>query len=124
MADGATDNDAGSPTARADDPNFADAEKLKAEGNEFLKAEALDEADDKYSQALALREDATYYSNRSFVRNKLKKLDEALADANRAVEMAPRWYKAHSRKIAVLQRLKSYIGVLVACDEVCCLEDG
>ena len=72
------------------------AEQLSAEAVEALGASRPADAARLWTQALVLaRDDAT--SNRSAARLLLGRADGALADAERAVALRPRWAKAHSR---------------------------
>lgn len=65
-------------------------ELLKAAGNEALKRGELKAAAASYSEAIALDGyNAILFNNRSAANLKLKKLPEALADAQKARELAP-----------------------------------
>ena len=74
------------------------AEQLSAEAVEALGASRPADAARLWTQALVLApDDATLHSNRSAARLLLGRADGALADAERAVALRPRWAKAHSR---------------------------
>jgi len=77
------------------------AEAAKERGNERLRAGDVDGALEEYSKAIEL--DASnhiYYSNRSAANLKLECYAAALADANRCIELAPRWAKGYLRAAA------------------------
>ncbi|KAJ2052186.1 Hsp90 cochaperone [Coemansia sp. S16] len=85
------------------------ANELKAKGNEAFAAGNHTAAIDFFSQAIEL--DPTnhvLYSNRSASQSSLKKYTEALADAEKTVELMPAWAKGYSRKGAALFGLQEY----------------
>lgn len=85
----------------------SEAERLRLAGNEAFQAGKLEEADGFYSQAAeqltaAGESDASKLAatlgNRSLVRLKLGKPEDALADAEASVTADPLYLKAHDRK--------------------------
>ena len=59
------------------------------------------------SQCVAAR-DETILANRSFVRLKLGRAADALADAEAALRLRPEWAKAHWRAAAALDALERF----------------
>lgn len=98
---------------------MVDASSLKEEGNARFKDGDFSAAVDAYTRSLEL--DASQhlcYSNRSAAYLKLgNRLEEALADANRCVELAPQWAKGYSRQAAALQELKRWDEAVAACEK-------
>ncbi|KAJ2782428.1 Hsp90 cochaperone [Coemansia interrupta] len=82
---------------------MATANDLKTQGNAAFAAGNHDEAIKLFTQAIEL--DPTnhvLYSNRSASLASLKKYEDALADAEKTVELKPDWPKGYSRKGAAL----------------------
>lgn len=85
------------------------AEEKKAAGNNALKEGKFEAAAALYSEAIAL--DGTnhvYYSNRSNALVQLKRYQEALADAERTVELDPKFARGYGRKGVALFYLQRY----------------
>ena len=86
---------------------------IKGEANALLKSGDLEAALVKYGEALALcsltreRHDdgAIVLSNRALVLTKLKRHGEALADAERAVVLNPKYFKAYHRMGKALEAM-------------------
>lgn len=81
------------------------AEEAKEQGNNFMKATPPDyeNALVAYTKALSLDTTShTAFSNRSLVHFKLSRFEEALSDAEQAIEVAPNWAKGYLRKCAAL----------------------
>lgn len=67
------------------------------------------EAVDLFSKAVSLDStDFRFFGNRSFCYERLEEFDKALADANRAIGIAPDWPKGYFRKGKALVGLKNY----------------
>lgn len=84
------------------------AEELKELGNSCMKAQPPDyeEAISLYTKALAIDENNhVVFSNRSLAYCKLGKFEDALADAEKAVCIAPKWAKGYLRKCVALTSL-------------------
>ena len=80
------------------------AQDLKAKGGAAFKAGNFEEAVDHFTAAIDLTpEDQTLYSNRSASYLKLTILEEALADAQKCIELKPDWVKGYQRKGHALQ---------------------
>ena len=80
------------------DPNEELHARYKAEGDEHARARRYAEANDSYT--LALEQDHTQHatwSNRSLVRLKLWRKEEAAADAHECTRLAPNWPKGWAR---------------------------
>ncbi|KRY50815.1 Stress-induced-phosphoprotein 1 [Trichinella britovi] len=79
---------------------------LKDAGNIALSQENYAEAIDLYTKAIKLDpNNYILYSNRSAAHAKNKNYDEALADAEKTIELKPDWAKGYSRKAAALSLL-------------------
>ena len=64
-------------------------------------------------QAIELSpDDPVYYSNRAAAYTKKEKFTEAIADAEKAIELKPEWAKGYSRKGAA-QRLQGLFGLVM-----------
>jgi len=74
------------------------AVRHKAEGDEHTRSRRFELAETCYSQALDADPTAhTVWGNRSLVRLKLNRFDDAAADALRATHLAPAWAKGWAR---------------------------
>jgi len=94
---------------KAEDPVIQDmsAEDWKALGNEAIKTGNFKSALENYTNGLAVDPDhAMILSNRALCNHKLGKLQEALEDAQRVVELKPDFYKAYIRGAMALRELK------------------
>ena len=84
-------------------------DELKSRGNAAFKAKRLPEAEALYSRALDHAPTMhTLYGNRSMVRLSLGKVDEALIDANKAVEIDESWGKGYFRQAQALTKLERF----------------
>ncbi|KAJ2006860.1 Hsp90 cochaperone [Coemansia thaxteri] len=85
------------------------ANELKAKGNEAFAAGSHTAAIEFFSQAIELdSSNHVLYSNRSASLSSLKRYAEALADAEKTVELMPTWPKGYSRKGAALFGMHEY----------------
>ena len=91
---------------------MADAEK--AIGNEFFKKAEYDQAIVHFSKAIELGATHVLYSNRSASYAGLKKWEEALADANKCIEMNESWGKGYGRKGAALHGMGRFDDAIAA----------
>ncbi|KAK7204487.1 hypothetical protein BZA70DRAFT_290449 [Myxozyma melibiosi] len=85
-------------TPTVSDEDKAKAEALKAEGNKFVASRDYEKAIDAYTKAIEL--DGTnkiYYSNRAAAYSASKAHDLAIKDAEKALEIDPKYAKAYSR---------------------------
>ncbi|KAL5334863.1 hypothetical protein BJX70DRAFT_391104 [Aspergillus crustosus] len=99
------------------------ADALKAEGNKAFSAKDYPTAIEKFTEAIAL--DSTnhvLYSNRSAVYAAQAKYEEALTDAEKAVEIKPDWSKGHQRKGAAYRGLGDLLSAHDAYEEAIKLE--
>lgn len=86
------------------------AEQAKDLGNKAFKAKDWPKSIKHFGEAIGFAPDnAAYYSNRSAAYVKADKLAEALADADKCVELSPEWGKGYARKGSVLLLLKDYV---------------
>jgi small glutamine-rich tetratricopeptide repeat-containing protein alpha len=88
------------PSAQTKPPaeDKAKAEELKQEGNKHMTAKKYDQAIDSYTKAIAL--DGTnviYYSNRAAAYTSKGDHVSAIGDAEKAIEIDPKFVKAYSR---------------------------
>lgn len=89
------------------------ADAFKAEGNKALTEKRFDDAIKSYTSAIELSpSEHTYYSNRSAAYLSKGDAQEALADAQKCVELAPTFSKGHGRAGAALHQMRRY-------DEAC-----
>lgn len=76
----------------------AKAEYLKLDGNRAMASRSYSDAVDFYTKAIALNPySPIYYANRAAAYSSLKEQDNAIADANKALELDPSYAKAYSR---------------------------
>ncbi|KAJ7717819.1 thioredoxin-domain-containing protein [Mycena maculata] len=90
-------------------PLPAEAEEAKVAGNAFYKEGQYTEAIERYTAAIALAPNsATLYGNRSiaYLKSTPPELDLALADAQKATEVEPKWGKGYARLGEALQALE------------------
>eukprot|EP01065_Artemidia_motanka_P024228 TRINITY_DN28874_c0_g1_i1.p1 TRINITY_DN28874_c0_g1~~TRINITY_DN28874_c0_g1_i1.p1 ORF type:complete len:680 (+),score=266.67 TRINITY_DN28874_c0_g1_i1:65-2041(+) len=80
--------------------------ECKERGNQLLKAGKVEEAERAYSEGLEHHPTQyVLFSNRAAARQRLGRLDDALQDAERCVELAPEWVKGHVRKAVIIKDL-------------------
>lgn len=93
------------------------ASDLKERGNEKFKTGQYQAAVEAYSESLAIDPNQHLcYSNRSAAYLKLgNSAEQALADAEKCVALAPDWAKGYSRLAAALQELKRWQDAVDAC---------
>ncbi|KAF3107916.1 hypothetical protein TWF569_005518 [Orbilia oligospora] len=86
--------------------NNARSDALKSQGNIFFGKQDFQAALTAYSQAIGFNpRSAALYSNRSATYLQLGQLEQALADADKAVQFDPTWSKAYRRRGNVLEVL-------------------
>lgn len=68
-------------------------------------------------ESLPDKREAALYSNRSMVRLNMNKVEEALADANKCIEVDPTFVKAFHRKATALTRLNEFDDAVAAAEE-------
>jgi tetratricopeptide (TPR) repeat protein len=85
------------------------ANALKDEGNKAFQNGNTQSAINFFSQAIDLDPDNhVFYSNRSAAFMKNDSISKALKDAEKCVELAPKWAKGYSRLGAAQQSLKRF----------------
>eukprot|EP01114_Cavostelium_apophysatum_P008184 TRINITY_DN2050_c0_g2_i2.p1 TRINITY_DN2050_c0_g2~~TRINITY_DN2050_c0_g2_i2.p1 ORF type:complete len:178 (-),score=30.99 TRINITY_DN2050_c0_g2_i2:69-602(-) len=85
------------------------ADELKAKGNKAFTEGKFDESVKHFTDAINLDpKNHILYSNRSGAYASLKKYNEALADAEKTVELKSDWAKGYSRKVTALHYLGKY----------------
>eukprot|EP00667_Euglena_gracilis_P016765 EG_transcript_17578 len=83
--------------------------EFKNKGNDFFKAGKYREAVEWYSKAINVDADnETLYSNRAASYSALNQHPEALADAEKCVQLKPSWVKGHFRKGIALCKMGRY----------------
>eukprot|EP00759_Apiculatamorpha_spiralis_P029187 PhF_6_TR31478/c0_g1_i1/m.46264 len=91
------------------------AERHREEGNVHFRAERYEEALQSYNTSLRHNSsNAQVYTNRSITFLKLKRPSEALQDAEKAIELNPKWHKAHMRRGQALMMLGLFSDALDA----------
>lgn len=83
----------------------SDSESSQQQGNGFYRLGLYSQAATMYSTAIDLSPSAVLYSNRAMAYLKQDMADEALADAERALELDPEMVKGHWRKAQALHDL-------------------
>lgn len=96
-----------------------EAASLKKEGNICFQDARYAEAVAAYTRSIELNpSDHLLFSNRSAAYLKLgESAIEALADAEKCIELAPTWSKGYSRQASALQELKRWDEAVVACQK-------
>lgn len=89
------------------------SENLKEEGNAAFKSGSFEAACEKYTQAIEIDPlnvalNASLYCNRAAALTKLSKLDEAVADCDKAIELDETYKKAFMRRGQLLQMLEKH----------------
>merc|ERR1711968_105577 len=86
----------------------------KEKGNAFFKEGKFPEAVEQYTEAIkrgppkANPECHKLYSNRAACYTKLTAMNEAKKDAEKCIELEPKWAKGYSRKATVQFFMKEY----------------
>lgn len=88
---------------------------LRSRGNLHFVEGKFMEAEELYTKILAEFDNdrAVILTNRSAARLSLGKVNEALDDAQKAIESDRRWTKAYYRKASALEQLKRYLESIV-----------
>jgi len=82
------------------------AQDFKNKGNDYFKNGKFREAVEWYTKAVnADRENETLYSNRAASYSALNMHTEALADADKCIQLKPQWVKGHFRRGIALVKL-------------------
>lgn len=85
------------------------ADEWKAKGNKALTEGRVEEAIEAYTKGIEINaENHILYSNRSAAYCKNEEYLEALSDAEKVIELQPKWPKGYSRKGSALQFLTRY----------------
>lgn len=85
------------------------AESFKDEANEAYQKGEVEKSIELYSQAINIDPDNhVYYSNRSAAYMKNDSKSKALRDAEKCVELAPKWAKGYNRLGVAQQSLKRF----------------
>ena len=100
-APAAASTSAPKPTGGAD--NKAAAEALKMKGNALMSQKLYDSAIEQYTEAIKLDANPVYYSNRAAAWGGLGEHGKAVEDAEKAIELDPKFSKAYSRLGYVIQ---------------------
>jgi tetratricopeptide (TPR) repeat protein len=114
------------PTDEAGKLRLLEEVKHRAKG--AFSAKDMQSAELLYGKAIALldaipeKREAALYSNRAMVRLNLSKIEEALADANKCLEVDPKFVKAYHRKAQALLRLSEWDDAIAAAEEGAILE--
>ncbi|GJD12105.1 hypothetical protein Gasu2_62170 [Galdieria sulphuraria] len=96
---------------------------LKEAGNQQMARGAFGKAVRVYNKAIELDpNNALLYSNRSAAHFNLRNFEAALEDAIKAVQLAPKWWKAYKRKGLSLLHLKYYEEAIATLEQGLALE--
>lgn len=92
--------------------------ELKEKGNKALNDNKYDEAIAAYTEAINLEDkNHVLYSNRSAAYSKAGRYREALIDAEKTIELNPKWAKGYSRKGVAYCGLKYFEKAMEAYNE-------
>lgn len=92
------------------------AAQAKKRGNTHYKAKEFEKAIAEYTTAISLNaNDHTFYSNRAACYAEIGKFEESLADANKILEINPKFAKGYTRKALALQKLNRPNEELLEC---------
>jgi ankyrin repeat protein len=95
-----------------------DAARFKAHGNKVFAEGENVKAAKFYSLAIQLeRSNHVFFSNRAACYFNLKQYPQALYDACRCIQLAPKWPKGYFRKGATQLALKNIAGASASCEE-------
>ncbi len=104
------------PAASSSKVDKEAAEKEKEKGNKFVTTKKYDEAIEAYGRAIALNpSNAVYYSNRAAAYSFNGDHPSAIIDAEKAIEVDPKFVKAYSRLGCVLR-----LNLSLRFAEICC----
>lgn len=85
------------------------ANLLKDEGNEAFQSGDVELAISKFTQAIDIDPDnVIFYSNRSAAYMKVDSISKALHDAEKCIELDPKWSKGYNRLGVAQQQLKRF----------------
>uniref|UniRef100_K3X0D3 Uncharacterized protein n=1 Tax=Globisporangium ultimum (strain ATCC 200006 / CBS 805.95 / DAOM BR144) TaxID=431595 RepID=K3X0D3_GLOUD len=85
------------------------AEHFRQKGNDAFRDRAFERAETFYSQAVERDcDNHLLYSNRSAARHQLKRFAPALEDAQKAIDLAPKWAKGYLRKAHACEGLRQW----------------
>ena len=99
-------------------PQQLEADKSKEEGNNAFKKKDYSVAIDLYSRAISIDPtNAAYFLNRCMSFIEIQKFEEALSDANMAIQLKPDYFKAYNKKALALISMGRFDEALIAIDE-------
>ncbi|KAK7055012.1 LON peptidase N-terminal domain and RING finger protein 3 [Halocaridina rubra] len=102
-----------------------DGVKLRSRGNECFKMQDLERAVNLYTEAVDYApQDHLLLSNRSHVLHTLGRAEEALKDADAAIQCQPEWAKGYFRRAMALISLGRYEDAFVALLQCAILEES
>lgn len=73
------------------------AEQLKLKGNKAIQVNNFSGAISFYTKAIEIQPKANYYSNRAFCKMQLKKVDQALEDCLKAIDLDKSFFRGYTR---------------------------
>lgn len=85
------------PSSKGGAESKAAAEALKLKGNALMSQKLYDSAIEQYTEAIKLDANPVYYSNRAAAWGGLGEHSKAVEDAQKAIELDPKFSKAYSR---------------------------
>eukprot|EP00428_Durinskia_dybowskii_P013292 CAMPEP_0170220762 /NCGR_PEP_ID=MMETSP0116_2-20130129/10069_1 /TAXON_ID=400756 /ORGANISM="Durinskia baltica, Strain CSIRO CS-38" /LENGTH=398 /DNA_ID=CAMNT_0010471441 /DNA_START=38 /DNA_END=1234 /DNA_ORIENTATION=- len=111
-----------------DDSKLRLVEEIKNRAKGAFAQKDMPSAELLYGKIISLldgipgKAEAAPYSNRAMVRLNLNKVEDALQDANRCIELDPKFVKAYHRKAQALIRLGEWDDAIAAAEEGAKLE--
>ena len=81
---------------------------LKEEGNELYRNEEYQLAIDKFSEGISLDRNKALFCNRSLSHAALGEWQASIDDANAALELDPKYAKAHFRLVKAFMELRAH----------------
>jgi tetratricopeptide (TPR) repeat protein len=99
-------------------PQQLEADNAKEQGNIAFSKKDYATAIDLYSRAISLDPtNAIYYSNRAQAYIDIQKFEDALSDANMAIQLKPDYFKAYNKKASALISMGRFDEAVIAIDE-------
>ena len=87
---------------------MSEAEAAKNVGNKLFKEKHYEKAIGEYTKALKIEEKPVYYNNRAFANFQLEYYGLAISDANSAIVLDDKFYKAYYRRACAYTQLLKY----------------
>ncbi|KAJ5077901.1 serine/threonine-protein phosphatase 5 [Anaeramoeba ignava] len=92
--------------------------EFKSQANDLFQKMKYEEAIELYTKAIEIKPNAILYSNRSICLMKLEKFMQGLEDANKSIELDPKYPKGYYRKGSALFELMKFEEAIEAFKQV------